>query len=107
MAKKSKPEPKAPKPRKPPYPGEPPHTPEHPHRHKRHTLRTVLELVMALSQSVSDALNAQDQKLAALATKVDEFIASHQSNSAADDQAIVDRMTPQGAAVDAISAKLA
>ncbi len=61
---------------------------------------------MALSATVLAALDAEDQKIAALSTKVDDFIATHQSNSAADDQAIVDRVTAQGSAVDAIAAKL-
>jgi hypothetical protein len=80
--------------------------PKHIHHHKRITLRTLLEDFMALSQTVVAALDAEDQKIADLSQKVDAFIASHQSNSAADDQAVVDRVTAQGAAVDAISAKL-
>ena len=60
---------------------------------------------MALSQTVQAALDAQDVKIAALSQKVDDFVASHQGN-AADEQAIVDRLTKQGASVDAIAAKL-
>ena len=76
------------------------------HHHKRITLRRLLEDFMALSQTVLAALDAEDQKIADLSKKVDDFIATHQGNSAADDQAVVDRVTAQGAAVDAISAKL-
>ncbi len=82
----------------------------------RRTLRTLAHVIdclsdlenqiMALSQTVIDALAAQDQKIADAAAKVDAFIAAHQSNSAADDQAIVDALGKQGASVDAIAAKL-
>jgi len=74
-----------------------------------HVINAILELeeqIMALSQMVTDALAAQDQKIAALDTKVDAFIAAHQGNTAADDQAVVDALGKQGQAIDAISAKL-
>ena len=93
------------KPRKPPYPGE--HPPHHHHPRKPLTLETLEKLIMAVSQLVTDALAAQDAKIASLSQKVDDFIAAHQSNSAADDAAIVDRVNAQGAAVDQIAAKLA
>jgi len=83
------------------------------HARELHTLEHVItaiieleEQIMALSQTVTDALAAADAKIAALDTKVDAFIAAHQGNSAADDQAVVDALAKQGAAVDAISAKL-
>ena len=88
-----------------------PRKPVH-HRKRHHTHTELVELVialeaqiMALSQSVTAALDAQDQKIADLGHKVDDFIATHQGN-AADDQAIVDRLAKQGAAVDALAAKL-
>ncbi len=61
---------------------------------------------MALSASVTAALDAQDQKLADLGHKVDDFIASHPGSNPADDQAIVDRVVKQGQTVDAMAAKL-
>jgi len=74
-----------------------------------HVLEFLIELeeqIMAVSQKVSDALAAQDQKISDLSAKVDAFVASHQSASAADDQAVTDKLAAQGAAVDAIAAKL-
>lgn len=62
---------------------------------------------MAVAANVTTALDAQDQKIADLSTKVDQFLATHQGNSEADAQAVVDRVTAQGAAVDAVAAKLA
>lgn len=61
---------------------------------------------MALSQRLTDALAAQDEKIATNDRKVDEFIASHQGTSAADEQAVVDRLSAQGQALDATAAKL-
>jgi hypothetical protein len=75
-----------------------------------HVIELLLELEiahMALDQTVTDALTAQDAKIADLAAKVDAFIAAHQGNSAADNAAIVAAVQAQGAAVDAISGKLA
>ena len=100
-----KPTPKPPRlPRKPPYPGEYPPRRRHDHHHPP-TNRELERIIMALSQTVQAALDAQDVKIAALSQKVDDFVASHQGN-AADEQAIVDRLTKQGASVDAIAAKL-
>jgi len=107
MAKKT-----TPKPRTPTHHGDQtPHTRPH-HRRHPHTHEELVELVialeaqiMALSQTITAALDAQDQKIADLGHKVDDFIATHQGN-AADDQAIVDRLAKQGASVDAIAAKL-
>jgi hypothetical protein len=86
------------------------------HKHPERELRTLehiiafaleLELrLMAVDQTVTDALAAQDQKLSDLSKKVDDFIASHQSNSAADNASIVSSVQAQGTAVDAISSKL-
>jgi hypothetical protein len=75
-----------------------------------HVIELLLELEiahMALDQTVTDALTAQDAKIADLAAKVDAFIASHQGSSAADNAAIVAAVQAQGTAVDAISSKLA
>ncbi len=89
------------KPRKTPYPGE-----HHHRRRKPLTLCELQELIMAVAQTVTDALAAQDAKIADLSTKVDTFIATHQGNADADNAEIVNRVTAQGAAVDAIAAKL-
>jgi hypothetical protein len=99
-----------------PAPKSKPEKPQREHRHHgrdlhthEHLVNAILELeeqIMALSQTVTDALAAQDAKIADAAAKVDAFIAAHQGNSAADDQAVVDALAKQGAAVDAISAKL-
>lgn len=83
----------------------PPHTPKP--RHGKHSLRALEKLIMAVSQTVTDALDAQDRKIADLSQKVDDFVASHSGSNPADDQAIVDRLVKQGASVDAIAAKLA
>jgi hypothetical protein len=75
-----------------------------------HIIVLTLELeiaLMALDQTVTDALAAQDAKIADLAAKVDAFIAAHQGSSAADNAAIVAAVQAQGQAVDAISSKLA
>lgn len=61
---------------------------------------------MAVSQKVTDALAAQDAKISEIDQKVDAFIANHQTNSDADDQVVVDRLTAQGQALDSIGAKL-
>jgi hypothetical protein len=74
-----------------------------------HIIGFVLELesqIMALDQTVTDALAAQDKKISDLSASVDAFIASHQSNSAADNAAIVAAVQAQGSAVDTIAAKL-
>ncbi len=89
--------------------------PRREHKHGRdlrtleHVIAYLLELevkIMAVDQTVTDALAAQDQKLADLSKKVDDFIASHQSNSAADNASIVSSVQAQGSVVDGISAKL-
>lgn len=75
-----------------------------------HIIVLTLELeiaLMALSKTVTDALDSTDAKLAAESAKIDAFIAAHQGTSAADEQALVDRLTAQGAVVDANAAKLA
>jgi hypothetical protein len=89
-----------------------------------HVIVLLLELeimIMAVDQTVTDALSAQDAniaaqdaKLADLSAKVDAFIASHQGSSAADNAAIVAALQAQGtkvqaegAVVDGIAAKLA
>ncbi len=104
-----RPEPKQPK--TPPYPGEHPHAPEHRHRHHRPigplTLLLLEEWIMALSQVVTDKLDSEDQKIADFGKKLDDFIATHQGNQAADDAALVARLDAQGQAIDAASAKLA
>ncbi len=89
--------------------------PRRAHKHGRdlrtleHVIAYLLELevkVMALDQTVTDAIAAQDKKLADLAATVDAFIASHQGTSAADSAAVVAAFQSEGAAVDAIAAKL-
>jgi hypothetical protein len=75
-----------------------------------HVIVLTLELeiaLMALSKTVTDALDSNDAKLAAESAKIDAFIAAHQGTSAADEQALVDRLNAQGAVVDANAAKLA
>jgi hypothetical protein len=75
-----------------------------------HVIELALELeikIMAVDQTVTDALAAQDAKIADLSTKVDAFIAAHQGTSAADNAAIVAAVQAQGQAVDAVAAKLA
>ena len=91
----------------------PPRELRHNHGRKLHTLEHVIdaileleEQIMALSKTVTDALAAQDAKIADAAAKVDAFIAAHQGTSAADDQAVVDALGKQGQAIDAITAKL-
>ncbi len=103
---------KLPRPRKTPHPGEhPPQKPRHKHEHDDchdDEIKTILQLerlIMALAQTVTDALQAQDTKLANLAAKVDAFIAGG-GNTSADNQAIVDHLNAQGVTVDQISAKL-
>lgn len=74
-----------------------------------HAIEFLFELEqkqMALDQRILDAQAALDGKIADLNTKVDAFIASHQTNTEADVQAIVSKTTDEGAAVDAIGAKL-
>jgi hypothetical protein len=74
-----------------------------------HVIEFILTLeshIMALDQTVTDAIAKQDAKLADVSAKVDAFIASHQSNSAADNAAIVAALDAQGAVVDGIAAKL-
>ncbi len=85
-----RPEPKQPK--TPPYPGEHPHAPEHRHRHHRPIGPLTLD--------------SEDQKIADFGKKLDDFIATHQGNQAADDAALVARLDTQGQAIDAASAKL-
>jgi hypothetical protein len=92
-------------PRTPKYPDE--HRYHHPHHpHKPLSLETLKELIMAISQSVAAALDAQDVTLAALSKKVDDFIAAHPPVDPADDAAVVARVEAQGKAVNDISAKL-
>ncbi len=86
---------------------------KHHHGRELRTLAHLVEFVltlesqiMALDKTVTDALAAQDAKIADLGTKVDAFIAGHQTNSAADNAAIVSAVQAQGTAVDAIAAKL-
>ena len=87
-------------------------TPKHPERTLRtleHVIAFILELeitIMALDTTVTDALAAQDQKLKDLDAKVDAFIAAHQTNSAADNAAVVSAVAAQGTVVDSIAAKL-
>ena len=74
-----------------------------------HVIDFILELesqIMALSQTVTDALAKQDAKLKDASDKLDAFIASHQTNSAADDAAVVAALDAQGAVVDSMTAKL-
>lgn len=84
----------------------------HPDRELRtveHVIAFLLELevfIMALDTRVTDALAAQDQKIADLSTKVDAFVASHQGQSDADVAELVGRVQAQGSAVDAVAAKL-
>ncbi len=67
---------------------------------------TLEEQIMSLSQTVTDALAKQDAKLKDASDKLDAFIASHQTNSAADDAAVVAALDAQGAVVDGMVAKL-
>ncbi len=99
-------------PKKPPYPGE--HPPRKPRRKHKHDdchddeIKTILQLerlIMALAQTVQDALSAQDAKLADLSAKVDTFIAGG-GNTSADNAAIVQHLQAQGVTVDQIAAKL-
>lgn len=79
------------------------------HHDDEDIITTILRLerfIMAISQSVSDALDRQDQKLAEVSRKVDDFIAAHPPVDPADNDAIVARLSAQGQALDAISAKL-
>lgn len=85
------------------------------HHHDRelhtleHVIAFILELetqIMANDARVTAALDAQDAKIADLSTKVDAFIASHQGQSEADVAELVGRVNAQGAAVDAVAAKL-
>lgn len=67
---------------------------------------TLEEQIMAVDARITDAQAALDGKIADLSKKVDDFIASHTANTEADVQAIVSKTTDEGAAVDAIGAKL-
>ncbi len=74
-----------------------------------HVVEFILHLEakhMALDKTVTDALALQDQKLADLAAKVDAFIAAHQTNSAADNAAMVAAVQAEGTVVDGITQKL-
>jgi hypothetical protein len=74
-----------------------------------HVIVLALELeiaLMSLDKTVTDALAAQDAKLADLAAKVDAFIAAHQGTSAADSAAVVSALQAEGSVVDGIAAKL-
>ncbi len=74
-----------------------------------HVIDFILNLeehIMAVDKSVTDALAAQDAKLADLSAKVDAFIAAHQTNSAADNASIVSSVNAQGSVVDGIAGKL-
>ncbi len=78
-------------------------------RTQEHVIAYLIELehmIMALASQVTDALAAQDAKLANLSTEIDMFISTHQGQSAADVAALVERVTAQSAAVDAVVAKL-
>ncbi len=75
----------------------------------QHAIAFLLELEqndMALDQRILDAQTALDGKIADLNAKVDAFVASHTANTEADVQAIITKTTEEGAAVDAIGAKL-
>jgi cell division protein FtsB len=74
-----------------------------------HVIEFLLEIevkTMAVDQKIVDAQAALDSKIAALDAKVDAFVAAHSANSAADVQAVVDKLTAEGAALDATAAKL-
>ncbi len=88
-------------------------TPKTSHRRVLKTLAHAIEFLfeleqkqMALDQRIVDAQAALDGKIKDLDAKVDAFVASHTANTETDVQAIVDKTTAEGAAVDAVAAKL-
>jgi hypothetical protein len=63
--------------------------------------------IMAIDARILDALAANDAKIADVSAKVDAFIAAHPAGqSEADVVDLVGKVQAQGAAVDAVAAKL-
>ena len=77
------------------------------------TLTDAIELLLALeidhmtlAQTITDALLAQDAKIADLSMKVDSFLAAQQTNTDEETAAILAHVKAEGDALDAIAAKL-